>query len=98
MSFRSWDVAGRGVLDSGNLRSGGGEEMGEQRERGMGLKTSGCLLYTRHHDRHCMYFCVLIHLIPQRFGGMSINLSNLQRKEIMLGKIDSGSRPPSESS
>lgn len=49
-------MTGRGDVDSGNLRSGGGEEIGEQRERGMGLTTSGCLLYARHHARHCMYF------------------------------------------
>lgn len=63
MSFRSWDVTGREDLDSWNLRSGGGEEMGEQRERGMELTASGGLLYARHRARHCAYFMCANHLI-----------------------------------
>lgn len=30
--------------------------MEEQREKRMGLTNSECLLYARHHARHCMYF------------------------------------------
>lgn len=59
-------MAEREDLDSWNPRSGGGEEMGKRRERGMELTTSGCLLYARHHERHCVYFMCANHLISTK--------------------------------